>query len=127
MVICSKRNPYSRVVSMWRRDFSSGNKCLCLDRPFPAHVMNSSILRMLDFMDLETVDYFISLENIEKDIEALPFVKRPITLDNKFMTMPRDKHWTEYYKDNPKAQDIVYETLKDEFLALNYPYELPLI
>ena len=122
------RNPYDRMVSLWRYASKNKDNFLFLDKEdFLFFILNSksdliencSIYDIINrfFTDSYKIK-FIRFENILEDFNSLPFVK--VKNDIKHLNKSnRKKDWREYM--TPEIESILWERYKKDFEFFDYP------
>ena len=143
--VCLRRNPYTRVLSMWQhwhgRERSATFKHP-LDRlahrvvtipqlTFPQFLQSSACRTLLDgvcppitkIATKVSIDLWVDQASLEDDINKLPAIgserlRLPHRHKSLFMQTPE-----KFYM--PELADLVYGMYRDDFEAFGYPKELP--
>ena len=112
--IMSIRNPYARFVSIWK-NYTRMKKIPPM--VFPDSLMNKRT--QLSYIRDTKIDYYIRLEYLKKDLEALPFVKHPVILENRYETVLGDK-WQNHFVNDQRALNMVNKLLHKEIVTFGY-------
>jgi hypothetical protein len=128
--ICTTRNPYSRVVSIYK---SLGS------HPFQSELKNKDnfkkYLKWIENKDLTDItfsyitnprmeidfDYLIRLENIEEDYKKIPFISEVLTdteLKEKLSWVKPIEKWEHFY--DPENKEIVLKLCEKHFEMWDY-------
>jgi hypothetical protein len=120
-IICSARNPYSRLLSHFQNyghQFEIKNKI-----NFRKYVENQMWMTNNlhhPVMDKEP-DYVIRLEHLKEDLIKIPFISDKLTKKQLDLYLKHGKDieaWEHFYDEDIK--EIIYESFKNHFIFWNY-------
>ena len=131
-LICSTRNPYSRLVSLFQhtkdygqKEYQEGFKEF-INKLFPFEG-TPYFHRGYHFKE-RVPDYFIRVESLFEDYGKIPFIKNSEFYKSGFLehicskkrneNLKITKNWREYYTD--ETADIIYSSYQDYFNLLKY-------
>lgn len=136
------RNPYERCYSWWWMDAKEPREKANPDvfgLPFVEY-MHRHIERKMDdrwrynsadpnysmtqtrVVQISKATHVIRYESMKEGLAELPFIKRlkwPIASRNKSPTRPQ-VNFREYFSDNPKAEETVWEYCQEDFETFGY-------
>lgn len=123
-IICSARNPYSKVLSLFKNFYE--NSTDKSKDSFKKYVINDlpkgQMIKMVINPVLNKVpDYILRLENLTEDLLKLPFIHDVLTTKQVELLSSHGKQlesWEEYYDDEMK--EIVYLYTKQHFDMFGY-------
>jgi hypothetical protein len=123
-IICSCRNPYDKIVSIFKNyypTYPEKNK-----ETFRDFILDN--LNTQQFIDLvnnpkivKKPKYFVRIENLKEDLLKLPFIYDVLDEERLDLILEHGKQldsWEEYYDQNIK--DKVYNKLKTLFIVFGY-------
>ena len=123
-IICSTRNPYSRVLSLFKNYYeqypekSKENFKKYITEDLPKGMM----LKMIENPILnQQPDYVIRLEHMADDLLKLPFIFEVLTEKQVRLLSEHGKpidEWESYY--DQECKDIVYESIPHYFEYFGY-------
>ena len=116
--ICSARNPYSRIVSIYKNYVSI--KLSFKDFIFN-EIYNDNYNIIFNPKIEKQFDYVIKIENPYNDLIKLPFIDDKLSRKQlEFMCQHGKKmdEWESYY--DLETKEFVYELLKDQFIYWGY-------
>lgn len=120
-LIAPIRNPFSRLVSLFR-----WRTLIDPDRT-PKKFIKAAADYTRDGQWLHfngtKVDFLIRMEHMEEDMFNLPFIKKRPKMPNHYASSP-PLDWRQFYRDNPSAVEIVLEQVPDDFKKLGYSKRL---
>jgi hypothetical protein len=124
-VICTARNPYIRMLSVWKWQCGiKKNRCGNFPEFMRKHHDACGITPISkDLGSLrKTVKYLIHVESIEEDLRALPWIPGDYVF-------PKNNYRSDYHGQNPRdlyddeTQDHVRKLFVEDFIEFGYDSE----
>lgn len=124
LLICNLRNPYSKVVSLFKNFYS--NSCVKSKDTFKNYLVKDLPLGHMHKMVLNPIlsrvpDHVIRLEHMTEDLKKLPFIFDVLNEKQVDLFTQHGKEieeWESFY--DQESKDIVYEYCKDQFIFGGY-------